>query len=147
MFDYLGGKFKRKFDQVNRMSIPPEFRELLGSKVYLISSLYDDPCIWVFSEEKFAIFAEGIDDTFEGEEQAQIQRLLADRLSIAGVDRSGRITVPEEQREWAELGEEVFVVGMGNRVELWSEENWQSHKTFSGDKSRITRSPKGARRV
>ena len=64
MFDYLGGKFKRKFDQVNRMSIPPEFRELLGSKVYLISSLYDDPCIWVFSEEKFAIFAEGIDDTF-----------------------------------------------------------------------------------
>ena len=54
MFDYLGGKFKRKFDQVNRMSIPPEFRELLGSKVYLISSLYDDPCIWVFSEEKFA---------------------------------------------------------------------------------------------
>ena len=69
MFDYLGGKFKRKFDQVNRMSIPPEFRELLGSKVYLISSLYDDPCIWVFSEEKFAIFAEGIDDTFEGEEQ------------------------------------------------------------------------------
>ena len=81
MFDYLGGKFKRKFDQVNRMSIPPEFRELLGSKVYLISSLYDDPCIWVFSEEKFAMFAEGIDDTFEGEEQAQIQRLLADRLS------------------------------------------------------------------
>ena len=76
MFDYLGGKFKRKFDQVNRMSIPPEFRELLGSKVYLISSLYDDPCIWVFSEEKFAMFAEGIDDTFEGEEQAQIQRLL-----------------------------------------------------------------------
>ena len=49
--------------------------------------------------------------------------------------------------EFSELGEEVFVVGMGNRVELWSEENWQSHKTFSGDKSRITLSPKGARRV
>ena len=103
MFDYLGGKFKRKFDQVNRMSIPPEFRELLGSKVYLISSLYDDPCIWVFSEEKFAIFAEGIDDTFEGEEQAQIQRLLADRLRIAGVDRSGSIPVRSARRSRRQL--------------------------------------------
>lgn len=147
MFDYLGGKFKRKFDQVNRMSIPPEFRELLGNKVYLISSMYDDPCIWVFSEEKFAVFAEGIDETFEGEEQAQIQRLLADRLSIATVDRSGRITLPEEQKGWAQLDEDVFVVGMGNRVELWSEDNWAKFKTFSGDKSRITLSPKGAKRV
>ena len=31
---------------------------------------------------------------------------------------------------------------MGNRVELGSEENWQSHKTFSGDKSRITSRPR-----
>ncbi len=147
MFDYLGGKFKRKFDQVNRMSIPPEFRELLGSKVYLISSLYDDPCIWVFSEEKFAIFAEGIDDTFEGEEQAQIQRLLADRLSIAGVDRSAGSPSPRSKGNGPSLARRSSSSAWATELNFGAKRIGRATKPSAAISRGITLSPKGARRV
>jgi MraZ protein len=41
------------------------------------------------------------------------------------VDRQGRMAVPLNLRRYAGLEQEVLVVGMINRVELWSPTRWQ----------------------
>ena len=44
----FAGKELRKFDQVNRMSIPPGFRKDLGETVYMMKSIYKEPCLMIF---------------------------------------------------------------------------------------------------
>ena len=41
------------------------------------------------------------------------------------MDGNFRITLPAELREFASLKKNVFLVGQGNKFELWDEEKWQ----------------------
>ena len=41
------------------------------------------------------------------------------------VDKQGRILLPQVLREFAGLEKEVVMVGVANRVEIWSKERWQ----------------------
>lgn len=120
----LAGKELRKFDQVNRMSIPPSFRKDLGETVFVMKSIHKEPCLVIFSEEEWVNFSYGFISSFSGEKQAKAQRRLADRVEKLTVDKSGRISIKEDFKEYAGLGDEVLVVGTMDRVELWTPENW-----------------------
>lgn len=114
----------RKFDQVNRMSIPPQFRAELGSPVVIVKSIYNEPCLYVFSEKEYDRFSKALLRKYKGRQQAMAQRQIADKIDIAAVDKSGRISLREDFKEFAQLEEDVFAVGMENRVELWNKEVW-----------------------
>lgn len=119
----------RKFDQVNRMSIPPQFRVELGSPVVIVKSIHDDPCLFIYSEKEYDRFSKSLIRKCKGRQQAVAQRQLASRIDIAVVDKSGRISLKEDFKEFAQLDEDVFVIGMGNRLELWNKENWDEYNT------------------
>ncbi len=120
----LAGKETRKFDQGNRMAIPPSFRKELGENVVLMKSIHKEPCIIIFSEEEWENFSYGVISAFQGEKQATAQRRLADRAEKVSIDKSGRISVKDDFKAYAELTDDVLVVGAMNRLELWTEENW-----------------------
>ncbi len=118
------GKEIRKFDQVNRMAIPPSFREKLGSTVYVLKSIHEEPCLLLMSEESWQAFNEKFTSKMEGPQLIAAQRWLANRVEKAVVDKTGRITVKDEFKAYAGLDEDVYVVGIMNRVELWNYETW-----------------------
>ena len=120
----LAGKEIRKFDQVNRMAIPPSFRKELGETVVVMKSIHKEPCLILFSEEEWANFSYGVISAFAGEKQAAAQRRLADRVEKVTVDKSGRISIKDDYKAYAGLEDEVLAVGAMNRVELWTPENW-----------------------
>ncbi len=120
----FAGKELRKFDQVNRMSIPPSFRKDLGETVFVMKSIHKEPCLIIFSEEEWINFSTGFISCFSGEKQAKAQRKLADRVEKLAVDKSGRISIKEDFKAYAGLEDEVLVVGTIDRVELWSAQNW-----------------------
>lgn len=117
----------RKFDQVNRMSIPPQFRTELGSPVVIVKSIHEDPCLFIYSEKEYDRFSKSIIRKCKGRAQAVAQRQLASRIDIAVVDKSGRISLGDDFKEFAQLEEDVFVIGMGNRIELWNKEIWDEY--------------------
>lgn len=129
----LAGKELRKFDQVNRMSIPPSFRKDLGETVFILKSIHDEPCLVIFSEEEWVNFSMGFISSFSGKKQAKAQRKLADRVEKLTVDKSGRISIKEDFKAYANLEDEVLVVGTMDRVELWTPENWKLWCEDDGD--------------
>lgn len=129
----FAGKELRKFDQVNRMSIPPSFRKDLGETVFILKSIHDEPCLVIFSEEEWVNFSVGFISSFIGKKQAKAQRKLADRVEKLTVDKSGRISIKEDFKEYANLEDEVLVVGTMDRVELWTPENWKLWCEDDGD--------------
>ena len=45
-----------------------------------------------------------------------------------GGSRSGRIVIPSQLREYAELGEDVVIVGTGRFIEIWSIDTWDTER-------------------
>jgi MraZ protein len=44
------------------------------------------------------------------------------------LDGSGRILLPQVLRAHAELDKQVALVGLGKKLELWSEESWDEQR-------------------
>lgn len=126
----LNGKELRKFDQVNRMSLPPKFRKGLGDDIVIMKSIHKEPCLILFSEEAWDAFTENVLASFEGAKQADAQRKLANRSDTVALDKSGRITLKDDFKSYASLGEDVLAVGLTDRVELWNPATWEEWYGF-----------------
>ena len=44
-------------------------------------------------------------------------------------DSQGRILIPPVLRDYAKLGSEVHIVGMGNNLEIWDSELWKEENS------------------
>lgn len=55
----------------------------------------------------------------------QFARFFLAGAASCEVDKQGRILLPQVLREFAGLEKEVVMVGVANRVEIWSKERWQ----------------------
>ena len=43
------------------------------------------------------------------------------------MDKQGRILIPANLREYAELAKELVIIGVASRVEIWSKERWDEY--------------------
>ncbi len=123
----LQGKELRKFDQVNRMSLPPKYKRMLGDEIIMFKPLQHEPCVMLFSESSWDDFYENIIENFEGAAQAEAERRIADRSDVVIPDKSNRITVRDDFMAFAGLTDEVLAVGVGDRVEFWNPDKWEEY--------------------
>ena len=42
-------------------------------------------------------------------------------------DKQGRVLVPQMLRDYANLGSDVVVIGVGTRAELWNRDAWEAY--------------------
>ena len=60
-----------------------------------------------------------------GEADQQALRAFSASAHQVKLDSQGRIGIPERLREFADLSDDVVVVGALERVEIWNAERWQ----------------------
>jgi len=59
-------------------------------------------------------------------EARTLQRLLIGHATDLEIDGSGRVLLPPMLREFANLSKKLVLLGQGNKIEIWSDELWQS---------------------
>jgi MraZ protein len=74
---------------------------------------------WKAVEDKVAALPQ-----FKPEVKA-LQRFFISAASECPVDPNGRIIIPTTLRKYADLNQDVILVGMTKRFEIWSKEKWQ----------------------
>ena len=42
-------------------------------------------------------------------------------------DNQGRILLPQELRDYAQIKKQIVFIGVGNRMEIWAEEVWNAY--------------------
>ncbi len=120
------GRYEHSIDQKGRISIPSRFREILAAQYdeRLIVTNFDQ-CLWAYPfpewkkvEDKVAALPQ-----LKAEVKA-LQRFFISAASEAPLDKQGRILIPPTLREYADLGKDCVMVGMTQRIEIWSLERW-----------------------
>jgi len=115
------GEFHYTLDEKGRVVLPPKFRRELGDAVIVTRGF--DGCVWVYPQKGWS----SVEKVLRGLplSRRDFQRFLLAPAREVEVDRQGRITLPEALREYAEIDKDVVVIGLINRLEIWSEARWK----------------------
>lgn len=121
------GRYEHTIDAKGRLSIPSKFREILATNYdeRLIITNFDN-CLWAYPirewkvvEDKAAALPQ-----FKTEVRS-FQRFFISAAAECPLDPNGRIIVPPTLRRYAALMQDVVMVGMTKRIEIWARERWQ----------------------
>jgi MraZ protein len=60
------------------------------------------------------------------------QRLCLAQTAACAVEHGGRLRVPEQLLTYADLRQDVVLIGVGDHLELWDSEAWQEYRQHKG---------------
>jgi MraZ protein len=121
------GRYEHALDAKGRIILPAKLRGPFDQHGFLTAHL--EGCLALWTDEEF--------DKEVGVRLAQAEGDAAQRNAVrdwsaavfeAEIDKQGRMQIPPHLRSYAGLDQEVLVVGMINRVELWSPAAWQGRE-------------------
>ncbi len=131
------GRYEHGIDTKGRLSIPSKFRELLSASFddRLIITNFDG-CLWAFPVAEWQKIEEKVASLPQFKEEVKaFQRVFISAAVEAQIDKSGRILIPPTLRDYAGILKDVVLVGMTNRIEIWSRERWT--QTFDSSVKRL----------
>lgn len=119
------GQYLHQLDQKNRLRFPAKFKAGLGEKAFVMKGT--DGCLFVLSESEYEKIVEkiGAIPMFNKEMQHSARQFLSSGMEVEE-DNQGRFLLKGHLREFAGLVKNVIFAGVGNRVEIWSEERWNA---------------------
>lgn len=125
------GTFEHTLDEKGRLSIPSRFRDILTEKRIserLVVTQGLDNCLVAYPLDEWKRFEEKIVSRplNRSDDRYFVRRLLAGAVECA-LDKQGRIGLPGGLRTYAGLEREAVVVGVSNRIEIWSPARWREY--------------------
>jgi MraZ protein len=126
MLPLLLGTYTPKMDSKGRMALPAKFRNYLGDGVVLARG--QERCVYLLPVQEFRRIAVQIQHTSMGNRAArEYLRIFLSGAVDQEPDKQGRVVVPPMLRDYAHLGQEVVVIGVGTRAEIWDKTAWQNY--------------------
>ncbi len=122
------GEFAHSIDSKGRIVLPSKFREALGSRFIITKGL--DMCLFVYSSEEWEAFHEKVSKlpvTDEG--VRRFVRFFFGGAAACEPDAQGRNLIPQNLRDYSGIKKDVVTIGVANRIEIWSKENWDSYNS------------------
>ena len=124
------GTFDHTLDAKNRLTIPARYRAALSDGVVLAMPIDMRPCVGVWRPAEYESFSRRALDEISplSPRRSELERFFYGNSQEADLDAAGRIMIPGFLGDHAQLKKEVVVVGVGDRMELWSREGWNEHQ-------------------
>ena len=119
----LIGEYEHSIDTKGRLIMPSKLKEDMGEKFVVTKGL--DGCLFAYSQEEWKTFEEKL-RTFpltNKDARALIRFFLAGAMECE-IDKQGRFLIPSNLREFAGLEKEIVIIGVLNKIEIWSKDKW-----------------------
>lgn len=120
----LIGSFERTIDSKSRIGLPHQFREKLGDSP-LILIRWMNRSLALFPECNWQPLAEAISrlELYTQEGLAVRRQMFANAREVS-LDKEGRIIIPQDMVEYAQLDGKVIVSGDWDKVTVWNHANF-----------------------
>ena len=120
----LSGEYRHSIDLKGRVIIPSKIRDEMGSKIVITRGL--DGCLFGYNEKTWNQILEKLNTLpFTKKDARNFTRFMTSGAITLEFDKQGRINIPTYLNEYAKLLKDVVIVGVINRIEIWSKDNWE----------------------
>lgn len=117
------GKFSRTLDPTSSFALPPTFAGLLSGGAYLTQGF--DRNLQVLTNAAFhEIYRTVMSLNTTNPLARLLLRLVLGSAQELRVDANGQFTIPEELKQFANLQNDIFLIGQGEYFEIWAPELW-----------------------
>lgn len=123
------GEYNHTLDSKGRLIMPAKFREKLGDSFVVTKGM--DGCLFVFDDIEWTEFEQKLHALpMMDPEARQFTRYFLAGASMVDVDKTGRILIPSVLRDFAGITKDAVLVGVGQRIEIWSKESWEGTVSY-----------------
>lgn len=117
------GEYHHSIDEKGRLIIPSKYREELGNNFIITRGI--EKCLFVYSNENWQQITHKLESLpFTKKDARQFVRFFLSGATIAEFDKQGRINLTLPLIKYANLSKECVIIGTGDRLEIWSLEDW-----------------------
>lgn len=121
----LMGEYRHNMDTKGRIIIPAKFREELGPSLVLTRGL--DGCLFGYPMSQWQVLQDKLKQLPLAKKDARsFVRFFYSAAVEVEIDKQGRINIPKTLLEYANIKKECHVIGVSDRIEIWSSEKWES---------------------
>lgn len=122
------GEYNHSVDTKGRVSIPSKFREELGERFILTKGL--DNSLFIYSMDEWIILEGKLKQLpLTNRDARAFVRFFFSGATECELDTQGRIRIPTNLRQHATLEKDAVIIGVGTRIEIWSNIEWEKYNS------------------
>ena len=117
------GRYTHSLDNKSRTSIPKKFREQLRDGAILTTGL--DGCLFLYSKKDWEDLSKAVKELpLTAADARDFSRYLFSGAVEVTFDQLGRTVIPDYLVAHANLGKELIILGVLNRIEIWAKKKF-----------------------
>lgn len=117
------GEYHHNIDEKGRLTLPSKFRSDLENKFVVTRGL--EKCLFVYTFETFEKLTLKLNSLpFTKKDARNFSRFFLSGATVLEFDKQGRVNLTPTLIKYAELTKECVIIGVGNRLEVWDNSNW-----------------------
>lgn len=117
------GEYHQKIDEKGRLTIPSKLRYDLGESFILTRGL--DGCLFIYPKNVWEKIVSKYEELPNIKETRNFMRFFLSGANVQEFDKQGRINISSSLIRHSELIKECVIIGVGQRIEIWSLEKWE----------------------
>ena len=130
-WEMFRGRVKSTVDNKGRTSLPSRFREVLrnryGNEALMITTGFENNLV-AFPIAEWERFEDKVSKMSRFDPRViKLKRFFISGAVECRVDSHGRISLPQYLREYAKINKEIYWIGLGDSIEIWSSERWEEN--------------------
>lgn len=126
------GEYHHNIDDKGRLIIPSKFREELGETFVITRGL--DGCLFIYPNNEWNNIISKLKQLpFTKKDARSFMRFFLSGATVCEFDKQGRVNITSPLIEYADLIKECIIIGVNDRLEIWSKSNWENFITTNED--------------
>ena len=127
------GEYHHSIDEKGRIIIPSKFRNELGDSFVVTRGL--ENCLFVYSLVEWNKIVDKLKKLpFTKRDARNFTRFFLSGATVTELDKQGRANISSSLIDFAELDKECIIIGVNDRLEIWSKDKWENFFSENSDK-------------
>ena len=128
----LIGEYHHNIDEKGRLTLPAKFREELGNEVIVTRGL--ESCLFLYTKVEWDKIMKKLEKLpFTKKDARSFMRFFLSGATATEFDKQARINLAQTLIQYADLKKECIIVGVGDRLEIWSLDKWNDFYSSNKD--------------
>jgi MraZ protein len=120
------GEHHHNIDSKGRLIVPAKFRDDLGEVFVLTRGL--DQCLFGYPLSEWKEIEQKLKALPLTKKDARaFTRFFFSGATESEIDKQGRTNIPTPLLQYAKLDKECVILGVSNRIEIWSKQIWEDY--------------------